>query len=116
MAALHLRPGDNRWGVSVDLRSRPALVGLLTVRRREGRADTVRGTMQPTKTDEHALVELLDVLLDEGVVVQADVVITVADIPLVGISLRAAIAGMARMSEYGMLCEWDTATRADAME
>lgn len=71
--------------------------------------------MQPTRTDEHALVELLDVLLDEGVVVQADVVVTVADVPLVGISLRAAIAGMATMSEYGLLSEWDTATRASAV-
>jgi len=57
--------------------------------------------MQPTNQNEHALVELLDVLLDEGVAIQADVVVTVADIPLVGVSLRAAIAGMAKMSEYG---------------
>lgn len=61
--------------------------------------------MEPTRTDQHAVVELLDVLLDEGVIIQADIVVTVADIPLVGISLRAAIAGMAKMSEYetGML-------------
>jgi len=57
--------------------------------------------MQSTNQNEHALVELLDVLLDEGVAIQADVVVTVADIPLVGVSLRAAIAGMAKMSEYG---------------
>lgn len=56
--------------------------------------------MRPTK-DEHALVELLDILLEEGAVIQADLVITVADIPLIGISLRAAIAGMATMAEYG---------------
>jgi hypothetical protein len=58
--------------------------------------------MKPTRTDQHAVVELLDVLLDEGVIIQADIVVTVADIPLVGISLRAAIAGMAKMSEYGV--------------
>ncbi len=57
--------------------------------------------MQPTNQTEHAIVELLDVLLKKGVVIQADVVVTVADIPLVGISLRAAIAGIAKMSEYG---------------
>lgn len=62
---------------------------------------TVEGNVQPTKTEEHAVVELLDVLLEEGVVVQADIVVTVADIPLVGISLRAAVAGIARMAEYG---------------
>lgn len=64
--------------------------------------------MRPTK-DEHALVELLDVLLEKGVVIQADVVITVADIPLVGLSLRAAVAGMATMSEYGF---WTQQTRS----
>jgi hypothetical protein len=62
--------------------------------------------MEPTRTDQHAVVELLDVLLDEGVIIQADVVVTVADIPLVGISLRAAIAGMAKMSEYGVDVSW----------
>ncbi len=56
--------------------------------------------MQPTRADDHAIVELLDVLLERGVVVQADIVVTVADVPLIGISLRAAIAGIARMTEY----------------
>lgn len=56
--------------------------------------------MEPTKDDPHALVEFLDVLLREGVVIQADVIVTVADVPLVGISLRAAIAGMTTMEEY----------------
>lgn len=69
--------------------------------------------MRPTK-DEHALVELLDVLLEEGAVIQADIVVTVADIPLIGISLRAAIAGMATMSEHGMFTEWDTGIRRTA--
>jgi len=63
--------------------------------------------MQPTRTEEHALVELLDVLLERGVVIQADIVVTVTDIPLVGISLRAAIAGIAKMSEYGGQAGWN---------
>lgn len=58
--------------------------------------------MKPTRRDD-AVVDLLDVVLDEGVVVQADVIITVADVPLVGISLRAAVAGMTTMSQYGLL-------------
>lgn len=70
--------------------------------------------MQPTKNEEHALVELLDVLLEEGVVIQADVIVTVADIPLVGISLRAAIAGMATMSAHGAFEGWDAAVRSRA--
>lgn len=67
--------------------------------------------MEPTKNETHAIVEFIDVLLREGVVVQADVIVTVADIPLVGISLRAAIAGMTRMTEYGLFEEWDAAHR-----
>ena len=67
--------------------------------------------MEPTKNETHAIVEFIDVLLREGVVVQADVIVTVADVPLVGISLRAAIAGMTIMTDYGMFEDWDAAHR-----
>lgn len=69
--------------------------------------------MEPTRpeNDPHAVVELLDTLLRDGAILQADVIITVADVPLVGLKLRAAIAGMATMSEYGLLEEWDRAYR-----
>lgn len=63
--------------------------------------------MKPTRDDPHAVVELLDTLLRDGVIVQADIVISVADVPLVGLSLRAAIAGMATMTEHGLLEEFD---------
>ncbi|WP_049970416.1 gas vesicle protein GvpM [Haladaptatus cibarius] len=66
--------------------------------------------MNPTK-DDHAVVDLLDVLLRDGAIIQADVVITVADIPLVGLSLRAAIAGMSTMTDYGYFEEWDAVQR-----
>ena len=69
--------------------------------------------VEPTKSDTHAVADLLDVILRDGAVVQADVVITVADVPLVGISLRAAIAGMTAMAEYGVFAEWD---RLDRLE
>ncbi|MFC6906127.1 gas vesicle protein GvpM [Halalkalicoccus tibetensis] len=67
--------------------------------------------MEPTRTEGHAVVDVLDVLLTEGALVQADVVVTVADIPLVGINLRAAIAGMTTMVEYGIFTEWDEEIR-----
>ncbi len=67
--------------------------------------------MQPTKNDRHAIVELIDVLLRDGAIIQADVIVTVADIPLIGISLRAAVAGMTTMSEYGIFEEWDASHR-----
>lgn len=67
--------------------------------------------MQPTKDDTHAIVEFLDVLLRDGAVIQADVVVTVADIPMIGISLRAAIAGMTTMTQYGIFNDWDATYR-----
>lgn len=70
--------------------------------------------MKPTRDDPHALVDLVDVLLREGAVVDADIVVSVGGVPLVGISLRAAVAGMATMTEYGLLTEWDERQRARA--
>ena len=66
--------------------------------------------MQPTKDDD-AIVDLLDVILERGAIVEADVIITVADIPLVGLKLRAALAGMTTMVEYGIFEDWDAAQR-----
>jgi len=67
--------------------------------------------MEPTADSEDVIVDLLDVLLEKGVVLEADVVIGIADIPLVGIKLRAAIAGLTTMREYGMFEEWDLQQR-----
>ena len=71
--------------------------------------------MKPTK-DDHAVVDLLDVLLEEGALLQADVIVTVADVPLVGVNLQAAVAGMATMREYGFFEEWDEEIRARGRE
>lgn len=67
--------------------------------------------MKPTNDPDDAVVDLLDVVMREGVVVQADIVITVADVPLLGLQLRAALAGMTTMTEYGMLTGFDEAVR-----
>lgn len=72
-------------------------------------------TMKPEK-NEDALVDLLDVILRDGAVLRADVIISVADIPLIGLKLSAAIAGMETMTEYGLFEEWDTDRRARAVE
>jgi len=72
--------------------------------------------MDPEKTDPHGLAEFVDVLLRDGAVVDADVVVSVADVPLVGIKLRAAIAGMTTMTEYGLFAEWDEAQRERVLE
>ncbi|MFB6283156.1 MAG: gas vesicle protein [Halobacteria archaeon] len=61
--------------------------------------------MEPVK-DQQGVVDLLDVLLDEGVIIDADIVISVAEVPLVGINLQAAVAGMTTMEQYGMFEEY----------
>jgi hypothetical protein len=66
--------------------------------------------MEPTR--EGALVDLLDLILEKGVILHADLIITVAEIPLVGVSLRAAIAGMTTMIDYGVMEEWDAKIRS----
>lgn len=67
--------------------------------------------MKPTRDDSHALVDLVDVLLRDGVVVDADVVVAVDGVPLVGVRLRAAVAGMTAMTDNGLLTGWDEAIR-----
>jgi hypothetical protein len=70
--------------------------------------------VEPTRDDD-AVVDLLDVLLRDGAMIQADIIVTVADVPLIGINLRAAVAGMATMREYGFFEDWDAATRTQAV-
>lgn len=68
--------------------------------------------LEPTRDLRATLPDLLEAILNKGVVLHLDVLIAVADVPLIGISLRAAIAGVETMLEHGMLREWDARTRA----
>jgi len=56
--------------------------------------------MEPTRDLHATLTDLLDRVLDKGVIINADVIITVSGIPLIAVNLRAAIAGMETMLEY----------------
>jgi hypothetical protein len=57
------------------------------------------------------LVDLLDRIFDKGIVLYADVIISVAGIPLIGVNLRAVLAGMETMLEYGVMQDMDVKTR-----
>ena len=72
--------------------------------------------MEPTRDLHATLTDLLDRVLDKGVIINADVIITVSGIPLIAINLRAAIAGMETMLEYGLMTDWDEMTRARERE
>jgi hypothetical protein len=56
-----------------------------------------------------ALVELLDRALDKGVLVAADVIISVAGVPLIGLNLRLGLASMETMLKHGMMTDWNAA-------
>ncbi|MFH1560607.1 MAG: gas vesicle protein [Chloroflexota bacterium] len=62
------------------------------------------------------LVDLLDRVLDRGLVINADIIISLAGVPLIGINLRAALAGMETMVKYGLMKEWDQSIRARELE
>jgi hypothetical protein len=68
--------------------------------------------MEPTRKSHATLVDLLDRVLDKGLIIDADLIISVAGVPLIGLNLRAALAGMETMLAYGMMKEWDERTRA----
>ena len=59
-----------------------------------------------------SLVDLLDRVLDRGLIINADIIISLAGVPLIGINLRAALAGMETMVHYGIMKEGDASSRA----
>ena len=65
--------------------------------------------MKPER--ENTLVDILDRLLNKGVILNADVIISVAGVPLIGITLKAALASIETMLDYGMMEAWDESTR-----
>jgi len=65
--------------------------------------------MEPERDE---VVDLLDKILEKGVVVNSDLIITLADVPLIGVDLRLALAGIDRMLDYGIFEDWDAAHRA----
>ena len=68
--------------------------------------------MTPQRSTNATLVDLLDRVLDKGLVIHADLIVSVAGIPLIGVNLRAALAGMETMLKYGIMQAWDERTRA----
>jgi len=67
--------------------------------------------MEPTRNSHATLVDLLDRVLDKGLIIHADLIISLAGVPLIGVNLRAALAGMETMIQYGIMEEWDKCTR-----
>jgi hypothetical protein len=70
--------------------------------------------MQPARDTHATLVDLLDRVLEKGLVLNADLLIHVAGIPLLGVNLRACLAGVETMLKYGIWQDWDEAQRSIA--
>lgn len=67
--------------------------------------------MKPTRRGSATLVDLLDRILDKGLFIDADIIIHVGGVPLLGIKLKALLAGMETMLRYGVWRDWDEAQR-----
>ncbi|MBI5886764.1 MAG: gas vesicle protein [Deltaproteobacteria bacterium] len=67
--------------------------------------------MKPARQIDYNLTEVLDRLLDKGMVINAELVISVAGIPLIGVTLTAAVAGMDTMLAYGVMEDMDRRVR-----
>ena len=58
------------------------------------------------------LSDLLDRILDKGLFLRADLVVSLAGIPLIGVTLSLAVAGTETMLKYGVMTDWDRQMRA----
>ena len=56
------------------------------------------------------IVELIDRILEKGAILNADLIITVADVPLLAANLRLALASVETMIKYGVMNDWLEAT------
>ena len=52
------------------------------------------------------IVELIDRTLNKGVILNADLIVTVADVPLLAANLKLALASVETMLKYGVMNDW----------
>ncbi len=52
------------------------------------------------------IVELIDRCLNKGVILNADLIITVADVPLLAVNLKLLLASVETMLKYGVMEDW----------
>ena len=69
--------------------------------------------MEPERDE---ITDLLDRILDKGLVLNSDLIIGIAGIPLIGLDLRLALAGVETMLDHGLWEDWEEAQRAAARE
>ena len=58
--------------------------------------------VEATRETSGTLVDLIDRILDKGVVINADILVSVAGVELLGIKIRAAVASFETAARYGL--------------
>jgi gas vesicle structural protein len=63
-----------------------------------------QSTLRPTRGagTSGSLADVIDVILDKGLVINADITVSVAGVELLGIKIRAALASFATAARYGL--------------
>lgn len=60
------------------------------------------GGMEPQRSREGTLMHVVETLLDKGLVLNADIMVSVAGVELLGIRIRAALASFETAARYGL--------------
>jgi len=68
--------------------------------------------LEPTRERGATLVDLIDRILDKGLVINADITVSVVRVELLGIRIRASIASFETAAKYGL--EFPSGTKYEA--
>ena len=69
--------------------------------------------MQAQKDTPGTLADVIDRILDKGLVINADIAVSVAGVELLGIKIRAALASFETAAKYGL--EFPTGTKMETV-
>ena len=76
--------------------------------------------VQKIRETTSTLADVIDVVLDRGLIINADIIVSVAGVELLGIKIRAALASFATAARYGLEfpsgTNLETAAWKDAMQ
>ena len=73
-------------------------------------------SLEATRGDSATLVDVIDRILDKGLVINADIVISLVGVELLGIKIRAALASFETAAKYGLEFPSGTNLQATAWE
>lgn len=59
-------------------------------------------TVEPTREEGKSLADVIDRVLDKGLVINADIMVSVAGVELLGVKIRAALASFETAARYGL--------------